>query len=202
MSLSTILDAITASGNAAVAALGAEVDRQAAVIRAEAQIEAAAAQQAEQQAALQPLVNERYRRLQQARLQALRVVSAAQETLINTILEQTEERLATSSADPTYPAILRRLVTEALEALGSEIAGGQPIARVRLGDVALIQTQFSELMPHLEATLEGWGGVILTSSDGRVVVDNRLETRFERALPHLRQALARRLNGDESHVRL
>jgi vacuolar-type H+-ATPase subunit E/Vma4 len=39
------------------------------------------------------------------------------------------------------------------------------------------------------SSLQGWGGVVVTSGDGRIVVNNTLESRLERATPFLRQDL-------------
>jgi vacuolar-type H+-ATPase subunit E/Vma4 len=49
----------------------------------------------------------------------------------------------------------------------------------------------NDLGVHLQVvtSLHGWGGVVLTSGDERVVVDNTLESRLERATSFLRQDL-------------
>lgn len=197
MSLETILEAISAAGDQAVAEIEAATAAQIVIIQAEAEAQAVVAQRTARQTALQPLLNERYRRLQQAKLQALRLVSAAQEARVAAVLQATEARLTRLCDEPAYPTILRRLVSEALAALGETVAGSPPLVYLRPGDAVWAQPVFEAhgLQPRLADLTDGWGGVIVASHDGRVIVDNTLKARFERALPTLRQLLTPENDG-------
>jgi len=114
-------------------------------------------------------------------------------------------------AEPGYPLILRRLVEEAIHALGPLPAGrsasSPPSAPQHLSDggeedlPALEVDPRDEVLLHhilddlgldlsIMPTLRCWGGVVARSGDGRVVVTNTLEARLERATPFLCRDLA------------
>ncbi|MBI3962024.1 MAG: hypothetical protein HY335_04650 [Deinococcus sp.] len=187
MSLESILAAIEASGEVEVARLGAEAAARAQQIVAEAELKAVAIQEA----ARQPAAGERARRLHQAKLVALRLVGEVRQRLVEAALAETRRRLASARASPDYA--LRLLIQEALSALGSaELAGGWPLVEVDPRDEALARRILDELGVDLAivSALHCWGGVVVRSGDGRVVVTNTLEARLERAIPFLRRDLA------------
>ena len=132
---------------------------------------------------------------------AFRIITAARDELVEKALKQTKENLAGLRKDHLYPALLRRLTKEALLEL----------------DGALSQTSLTwlEADPRDEKLLDRilrdwqletptsygldcWGGVRSRSADGRVVVINTLEARFERATVYLHRYLATLFEGKGS----
>lgn len=193
MSLEMILASIESSGEAEINLLRSEVESRAQQALEAAERKAAIAREEARRAALRPAAAERARRLHQAKLEALRTVGEVRQRLIETMLSETRRRLADLRADPDYPLILSRLTTEATAALGeAELRNGHVVLEIDPRD----ERHFSHLLnelgvnPQIVYSLHGWGGVVVTSGDGRIVVDNTLEARLERATPFLRQDLA------------
>lgn len=202
MSLDTILEAIEASAEAELAELRQETETRVAEILAEADRRAAARREAARHAALRPAAGERARRLHQAKLEALHIVGEAQDRLVGEALLRTRQCLSDlrhGSADGAfYASILRHLVEEAVQALGDEEMGsadtdgpsawleGDARDESLLGDIL----RDLNLALPVKSTLDSWGGVVVRSSDGRIMVINTLESRLERATPYLRQELA------------
>jgi vacuolar-type H+-ATPase subunit E/Vma4 len=130
--------------------------------------------------------------LHQAKLEALRTVGAVRQRLIETMLLETRRRLADLRADPDSALVLRRLITEAIGALGeAELHSGRVVLEIDPRDERHIGRIMNELGVNLQvvSSLRSWGGVVVTSGDGRIVANNTLEARLERAMPYLRQDL-------------
>ncbi len=192
MSLEVILASIEASGEAEIDRLRSEAESRARPILDAAERKAAIAREEARRAALWPAVAERARRLHQAKIEALRAVGEARQRLIETVLLETRRRLTDLRADPDYPLILRRLISEAITALGeAELRGGRAVLKIDPRDEPHLSHILNDLCPSLQvvSSLQGWGGIIITSGDGRIVVNNTLEARLERAMPYLRQGL-------------
>ena len=215
MSLEAILAAIEASGEAEAAHLRAEAESRAQQILDGAKRKAVTSREQARQAALRPAAGERARRLHQAKLEALRAVGQVRIRLVGEALAETRRRQSALRADPAYPVILRRLVDEAIRALGFDLPRAEedhagpnpPRASMTYGpdndesqtvlqadprDEALLRRILDDLGLNLTITpsLNCWGGVVACSSDGRVVAINTLEARLERAIPFLRRDLA------------
>ncbi len=138
-------------------------------------------------------MGERARILHHARLEALRIVGDVRETLVDTALDQTRGRLASIRLDTCYPAVLRRLTEEAFNELGVSIEEiGKTRLEADLRDRTLAERILFDLGLDLTVSceLDCWGGLIVRSEDGRVVIVNTLEARLERAAPYLRRYLA------------
>ena len=192
MSLEVILASIESSGEAEIDRLRSEVESRTQQILEAAERKAAIVREETRRAALWPAAAERARRLHQAKLEALHTVGEIRTQLIETMLIETRRRLAELRADPDYPLILRRLLAEALDALGEvEQQHGCVVVEIDPRDAQYLYPILNDLHLNLQvvSTLQGWGGVVITSSDGRVVVNNTLECRLERAFPFLRQDL-------------
>lgn len=188
MSLETILTAIEAAGAAQLADLQRQTEAQIEEIRKTAELEAATQQaQAHQQAQL-PITAESTRRLSQANLQARQLLATAQETIIQEVLTRTRSQLNRLRENPGYPAILRLLVIEAVQALGED----DFCLLAAANDKHLLDGILAEL--KLEAPVEfspgGWGGVMAHSQDDCICVNNTLESRLEQAIPYIRHDLA------------
>jgi vacuolar-type H+-ATPase subunit E/Vma4 len=92
--------------------------------------------------------------------------------------------------------LLSRLIQEALDDLSRSLEEREGIVlEADPRDRIIVQRLLAELPPDLRMSypLTCWGGVIARSADGRIVVTNTLETRLERAMPHLRRYLASQL---------
>jgi vacuolar-type H+-ATPase subunit E/Vma4 len=193
MSLDMILASIESSGQAEIDRLRSETESRARQTLEAAERKAAIAREEARRAALRPAAAERARRLQQAKLEALRTVGQIRQRLIETMLSETRRRLADLRADPDYPLILNRLTAEATAALGeAELRHGRVVLEIDPRDARHISHLLNELGINLQVvtSLHGWGGAVVTSGDGRIVVNNTLEARLERATPFLRQDLA------------
>lgn len=193
MGLSAILEAIALAGADQIK----EIDKRAAdeVVDLLARSTAQAQQMKEDALAreVQPAYRERARILHRARLESLRITGNVREALIDETLERARGHLSAIRAGPLYPEVLYDLVQETLAGLEEtleEFHCAQLAADRR--DQVLLQNIANDL--HLDLTvtydLRCWGGLVATSCDGRVVIINTLEARFDRAVPFLRRFLA------------
>jgi V/A-type H+-transporting ATPase subunit E len=186
MSLEKILEALKAEAELQIAAIEqaaqAEIER----IHAEAQVEAAAARQRHLPEIQVPLRAERARIVNQAKLEALRVLMGTREALIQSALDLAAGRLeALATTDPNGQ-ILQELAREAFGALGAD--RGLCI-RVHSRDVVLMERIAREM--GLPATVEGGlekqeslrgssGGLVAATRDGRISLINTLDARLQR----------------------
>ena len=158
----------------------------------ESQFEARQLREESRAVASGPADSERARILHQARLEALQIVGDAREALVDAALSWTKAYLAGMRSDAAYPATLRRLAEEALAELGPLEEAGGAWLEADPRDRELLEALILDLRLELAISYElnGWGGLIVKSEDGRVVVINSLETRLERAIPYLRRYLS------------
>ncbi len=192
MSLQAILDAIQAAGDVQVRAIEADARDRAQDILCKARTESQRLREVARQNALAPALEDGARIRQQAQFEARRTVSGEQEALIDSILERSRESLAGIRADPVYPSVLRRLIMEALTDLRQSLAPGEGIClEADPRDCAVLERLLSEIDPELPVSypLNCCGGVVASSSDGRIIAINTLEARLERAIPSLRHYL-------------
>jgi len=192
MSLQAILERIQTAGDAQVQVIEQEAQTRASAILAQAYIEA---EQIEAEAlanAGAPGNAERARILHRARLDALHILGEVRENLVDTAVARTRERLASLRADPWYPEVLHTLTEEALEKLAVSEGNAQPKMQADPRDMALLQSILHSLKLNIPVRydLNSWGGLIVASTDGRVVVINTLEARLEQAMSFLRRHLA------------
>ncbi len=199
MSIETILGNITASGEVELEALRASADAEIDRVTEEAKAKAAQRYDSSRRAVLGPVSGECARRLHRAKLEAMQIVSRARDEATAAALSQTRRRLIELRSSPEYAQILRWLLEDAVQVLGGEELNGastqrsmQPQIEVDLRDESLLEALIAQLELDLTILprLNSWGGVIVRSGDGRVVVTNTLEARLERAAPYLRQELA------------
>jgi vacuolar-type H+-ATPase subunit E/Vma4 len=193
MSLEAILEAIRDAGDAQVGEIEARTRTQVYEILANARVESEEVEEEAYNTAVAPAAKERARIIHRARLEAIRVVGEAREALVDMTLERTRGVLAGLRTDRQYPEVLCRLLEEALAELRSSLEH-QAIIHLEADrrDRALLESLLKHLDVDIEVSYikECWGGLVARSEDGRVVVDNLLETRLERAIPFLRQYLA------------
>ncbi len=180
MALPDILAALEAEGDAAVRRIAEQSQDSIAQIRRAAEQEAAAIRERRCQDAESALAQERARRVNRARLAALRAASQARETLFRQALERARARLAALRADPAYPALLAALADEALAQIE-----GEAVLHADPRDECAMHARFPGVCVAYD--LVTWGGVEARTLDGCITVTNTLEARLEQAEGLLRQ---------------
>jgi V/A-type H+-transporting ATPase subunit E len=196
MTLQAVLDAIQAAGEQQVREIEADASAQANTLMLQASADAQRLRENARRSALAPASRECLRIRQQAQFDALRLVTETREGLIDAVLGRARARLAEMRSHPGYPTLLSRLIQEALDDLSRSLEEREGIVlEADPRDRVIVQRLLAELPPDLRMSypLTCWGGVIARSADGRIVVTNTLETRLERAMPHLRRYLASQL---------
>lgn len=192
MSSQALLDAIETAGKEQLAQLEQETSERVEEILTKAKETAESRRDKAYQEAVRPISTKRAQRLHEARMAALKISAAARDQTAEMLLDQVEARLQSLRDQPAYQELFRRLVEEAVATLGrNEIAdpatSGLPRLIVDGRDEPLAQKTLQALSLEMEIApdLESWGGVVLQSGDGRIVVNNTLENRLEQLKPHL-----------------
>lgn len=190
MSLTAILNAISADGASQVCEIEAAAQRQVEEILSQAEQEAQRIRIQTRNAYQMPASRERARLIHQKRLEALRLTGNVREDLIETALGGVRNRLANIRLDPRYPEILIRLTREALGQLGEPVEAGEiRLIEADPRDREYLEAGYTGGEIQITYSLTCWGGVIAQSEDGKVVVINTLEERLARAMPQLRRHL-------------
>jgi vacuolar-type H+-ATPase subunit E/Vma4 len=127
------------------------------------------------------------RALTSARHHVEQAVSAAKEVVIEETFDAGLSQLSHVRQAPDYPSIFASLALEALDQ-----AEGNAIVHVDPRDQALAkQVLDADKNSHdLEADIKTTGGLVLTAADGRIAIDNTLESRAERARRFLKTEVA------------
>jgi V/A-type H+-transporting ATPase subunit E len=196
MSLDALLDAIRREGDSRVQAVETQAQAEAEALLAAAQAESQRLFDRARAAEVTAAHRERARILQNARLEAVKITGEAREALFQSILERTRARLAQARSDTAYPSVLHDLVEEALRELGQSLRDGESALveidrRDRAAVKAILENPGGSFT--LKEPLETWGGVVVRSPDGRVIVTNTLESRLEHAGPYLRRHVLKAL---------
>lgn len=196
MTAAAILAAIDETIDRKIAQLEAETSRGLEQLAAETAVTAAQKREQAHQNGTASLAEQLTLGQQQASLRAGRVYQNARAELIATALDRLADQLNGLRAEPgRYEALLDRLLREAVALLERE--DGQIILRVDPRDKALLEgllrrSGISALESRFD--LNTAGGLIISNAGGSVIVDNTLETRFERARPILQQEIAAALD--------
>ena len=188
MALNDILQVINADANREVAAIRSAAEEATAVRLQEAETEAAAVHQrilAEAQAAAE---QQAARLLHRARLETLRHRVEVQETAFRMAVGRARESLESARERSDYDALLGALLDESLSGFD------EPVTIVVHPDDAVVMRSILQDRGGSEYTVETSAevsmGVVVRSQDGRIVIENTLHSRLERALPDLRAQLA------------
>jgi vacuolar-type H+-ATPase subunit E/Vma4 len=203
MALDNILQALEAEANQHIAELEQAAQTELAAIRTQAQANAEAARQQQLAAIKLPIRTERTRLLNQAKLEALQRVLDTREALISSVLEEAGRRLAALPGLASYPVLLQQLTQEAVEALDGV---GRLHVRVAKRDLALMNRIVEQLAlsavveENLDREPAEWGGVVVTSTDGRISLINTLATRLERVARLYRARIAELIFDDEQET--
>jgi len=204
MGLDAILDAIRAEGEARVREIERGTYVQCHEMRAQARLEAQKIEEASFESVVAPASKERSRIFHHARLEILILTRNMREQLVNTAIDQARDTLSKIRDDQRYAKILGLLLKEALAELGeitsksSEIQGGMPRIEVDRRDLELMTKLIREMdlsIPVYQGP-DCLGGVYVKSADGKIVINNSIESRLERALPYLRSYLAALFEGE------
>lgn len=193
MSLQVILDRIRAAGIEKVTEIEKQAQNKADSILAEARLEASQIEENACTIMVEPSVLERARIVHRARQETLTLMGNVREELVNEALRQIQQRLCSMREDSRYGTMLSQMVAETiLEFSSANNETGKIKLELDPRDKQLfkINPSLSNLEMEISYTLNCWGGVVAKSEDERVVVINTLESRFARALPYLRRALA------------
>ncbi|KUG19923.1 v-type atp synthase subunit e [hydrocarbon metagenome] len=120
------------------------------------------------------------------------ILRVQDETFQKAFLEA-KTRLASFRDDPVYERFLRNAISEAL----SEMEGGPVVLHIDRRDEGLCRKILAELKQdcRLIPDIESMGGVVATSPDESIIVNNTLESRLERSKEVLRSETFRLLNG-------
>lgn len=187
MGLADILAAIEAGAAEELAAIVAETDAAVADILADATRAAAAAHHRNATAGDAATGRRADHIVNAARLDADRSRRSAVEQVYDDLRVRVGERLSGIRDDPVYPILLGQLVDECRAVL--------PEAAVLAVDEADVE-QARHILAEIgwdgcrvEGAIATVGGAVAQAGDGRSVV-NTLETRLERADPHLRRLAA------------
>lgn len=188
MALDPILDAIRGEGAAAIAELRRTTAEQVDAILQDGERAAQRRGAEARQAAFEPATAEARQIVEAARAEALRATAAAGDVMLQALMTQISACLQEVRDAPDYAQIWQRLTREALRALGDEESAGATLV-VDPRDLDLTGP-FARRGLQILPELGGPGGVMVRSRDGRIVVDNTLAARLERALPAVRLAVA------------
>lgn len=146
-------------------------------------------------------------RLYDQRIQAGELTLAAERerlrwALVSDTLATLEERFAALvENEEDYAAVLRRFLREAAE----NIAGDKLVVALNDRDRGRFEGRLETLAGDLpanksvglaEGAIDTLGGLVVTSDDGRIRVDNRFEARLERMRGALLEIIDARLFGD------
>ncbi len=126
-------------------------------------------------------------RQNRAKLTALRTAATAREQLIVDSFQQAESSLAEIRESPDYVPIFRALAREAVRGLGDDM-----IATVDPRDADLARAVFAEIGVSAEIREREipLGGLVVATGDQRIIVDDTLASRLERARDALRRPVA------------
>lgn len=129
---------------------------------------------------------------QQATIRALQAHADARQSLVEAALQKAQGSLSALREKDNYGGIFTQLVQEALDAVRPSLLTGQHIIlhidpRDRKNYQALLKNLADN--PKVMEDLVCLGGCEAETEDGLVAVKNTIESRYERALPAVRQDL-------------
>ena len=189
MPLANILDAMEQAVAGEIQNIETQTAASVAEIRAAAENDARAIRERHQREMEPVLQHERARRLNRARLDALRQVSRAREKLLGDALDTARERLAHLRSDSSYADILRALTQETLAQFDAPV-----IIHADPRDEKILRALF----PHaqIQFDIETWGGIHARTADEKICVVNTLEARLTQAQHALRQHVMPLFDGN------
>ena len=149
---------------------------------------------------------QRSQRLAEAMQTAKRERLAAREDILDRVWDQAERKLRDMVDDDRYVDVLHQLARLAVEALGpgrltlaADARGHDLLTEDRLRTWSEERSEAVEAPVDLERaseTLDTWGGIVVTTHEGRKRMDARFSSRLEAARRQLRDQIFERLMGD------
>ncbi len=140
---------------------------------------------------------ERQRIVASAKLEIRKKKLDVQESLINETMDVLRGRLS-EMPDEEYFDVLVGLIADAVEELETDevvVSGNERTLRLLRERTDEVVERLPGVTIRLGDVLESMGGVVVTSPDGNVRVDNTFESRMERLREELRAEIARALFG-------
>ncbi|HSB46986.1 MAG TPA: V-type ATP synthase subunit E [Candidatus Bilamarchaeum sp.] len=133
------------------------------------------------------LAEQKNERIAWARLESKRIIAEAREDAIKSVLEEFFEELGSVRKSQEY----RKFLADAAASAVAELGTGATI-HVAKGDKALISAPKGAKVVE---DLEGLGGAMVESDDGKIRVDMTLETLFESRRDDMRKRIYENLFG-------
>ncbi|MFH1151025.1 MAG: V-type ATP synthase subunit E [Actinomycetota bacterium] len=198
MALEDILGALDEKANARVEAIKEEARQRANEIAAEVDRDVARLERLRLKKVEDALRSEATAIVYSASLKAKNQLIKAQEEAVDEAFRIAEQKLAEVSCEPRYPGILETLLLECLEFFPG---ADEVLLQVRADDRDIVERLMaSGPMRYrvVDESLGASGGLIVSSSDGQVVVSNTFESRLVKARDHLRLQISSALFGDGS----
>lgn len=123
------------------------------------------------------------------------------ETEVNRAFEEAKVKLADSSKDSSYQALLAKIVEESIP----QVASDEVVIECNKNDAELVRRIVADLSKknsRLKASISdspisAIGGIRVRSADGTMSFDNTLDSRIERLKPLIRKNIARMLRGEK-----
>ena len=129
---------------------------------------------------------QRNERIAWARLESRRIIAEAREDAIKGVLEEFFDSLGSVRKSPEY----RKFLSESVSSAVSELGPGSAV-HVAKGDKSLISPKGARVAEDLE----GLGGAMVESADGKIRIDLTLETLFESSRDEIRKKVYDNLFG-------
>jgi V/A-type H+-transporting ATPase subunit E len=162
-------------------------EAQAKVILDEERARRAAMKKDAEKAVEKTLQEQKNEQMAWARLESKRIMAEAREDAIKNVLEEFFEALGSVRKSQEYKKFLAAAVNSAVGELGSGA-----IVHVAKGDKALFGAPKASKVAE---DLEGLGGAMVESDDGKIRVDMTLETLFESTRDQVRKKIFDNLFG-------
>lgn len=103
--------------------------------------------------------------------------------IVQDVMRSVEDRLSTVAASSQFQGTVKRLVAEAVEAIGIDEpvinVGFKDVHKKDLDDLGSVLPKGSKFVVQ-DRPIDGLGGVVATDPEGRVVFNNSLKSRMER----------------------
>ncbi|MBI4399555.1 hypothetical protein HY570_02290 [Candidatus Micrarchaeota archaeon] len=131
------------------------------------------------------LEREERERVSSARLKAKMIMAEAKESVIKELMDQLFEKMKEYRESSEYKTTLARLVDEGLGQIS-----GKVVVYANKEDASLVKKLLGKKKAELsEEPIQCIGGVVVTSEDGKVRINNTLEAKFEERKEEVRKSI-------------
>jgi vacuolar-type H+-ATPase subunit E/Vma4 len=122
-------------------------------------------------------------------LKAKRLVSEAKENTVNQNMDKVWKEFAKAGKEANYASLMQKLIRQGLESLGE-----QAVVQVNSKDKSLAG-KYAKNVSKTAADISG--GAIISSADGRIVINNSLEALFDEHKEEIRRLVFGQLFGGQ-----